>query len=192
MNQLQWSRHHWFILLAFLMITGIEAHVGKQQGLYSAYAQILSTQLGLSWDLGLWIVVCAKLALVLFGAMVVASAVWFVGNFLGVNSSQRVLFRRLSVVFTLAMAAYTATHLISLYPWMETASLFLNMWAVLLGYFAIREQFELNHLETAFVGVFTALMVLCSWHYSNRVFEKSAQQYLTQLAHRSAQHRILR
>ena len=81
-------------------------------------------------------------------------------------------------------AGYTSTHLTHIFPWMETASLFLFFWAALLGFFSLKEQFRLGLLETAFVGSFTALLVFSSWHYSNRFIEKNAQLISHEIAYR--------
>ena len=181
-NQLQWSTHHWWILFSFLVMTGIEAHVGSQQALYQVYAGAISRNFGLGNDLSLWMVICAKLAFIMLGAVAVSWGIWFVGNYLGRHSSQRVLFRRLAIVFTLMMTAYTGQHLQGMYPWMETASVFLYFWSGLLGYFAVREQFELTHLESAFVTLFATFLILTSWNYSNRTIEKNATTISTQIA----------
>lgn len=181
-NQLQWSRHHWYILFAFFIISGIEAQVGKQHSLYQVYANLIGTQTGIGMDLALWLVVAAKIFLLLGGSFLLVSVVWMVGNFIGQRNSRRVLARRLAVVFTVALAAYTAHHLEHYIDWMQTASFFLYFWAFLLGYFALREQFALTHMETAFMGVFTVFLVATSWHYSNRFFEKTAERAIHEIA----------
>lgn len=185
-NQLQWSKHHWYILFAFLFISAIEAHVGKQHSLYQVYANFLAQNLGLGFDIALWTVVASKLVLMLIGAFVTASLIWFVGNLIGAKNSRRVLFRRLAIVFTVGITAYTTKHLEPLFPWMGTASFFLYFWALLLGYFALREQFVLTHLETAFVAAFSILLVISSWHYSNHLFERAARHTLQEIAFKPA------
>lgn len=183
-NQLQWSSHHTWLLLAFLVIAGVEAHVGRSHVILESFADALSLRLGVGKEIGMWLFVSLKLASTLIGASLISIAVWFVGTFLGHSSSQRVLFRRLSVVFTLFLAAYTSTHLTHLYPWMETASLFVFFWGALLGFFSLREQFGLGFVETAFVGGFTALLVMSSWHYSNKLLETHAKTISEQIAYR--------
>ena len=180
-NQLQWSRHHWFNLLAFLFVSAVEAHVGRQHALYQVYATFLSQNIGLNFDIALWLVVASKLFFMLAGSLIAATSIWFVGNMVGEKNSRRVLFRRLSVVFTVLLTAYTAHHLENLYEWMGTLSIFLYFWSALLGYFAIREQFLLTHIETAFVGGFAVLLVLSSWHLSNRFFETTAKKTLQEI-----------
>ena len=181
-NQLQWSTHHWLILLLFLVVTGVEAHLGAQHTLYRWFAENLTSRTGLSFDITLWLVVSAKLFLILMGSYLTANFVWFFGNLLGQKNSKRVLFRRLAVVFTVILAAYTANHLESFYPWMGTLSFFLYVWGVLLGYFAIREQFDLTHIETTVVGAFAALLVLSTWHLTNQLISRTAHQYQAELA----------
>lgn len=183
-NQLQWSSHHTWLLLAFLIVAGVEAHVGRNHAIIAQFGDSIAFRLGVSRDIGMWLMISAKLAFTLLAAYLISLLVWFVGSFLGSSSSQRVLFRRLSVVFTLVFAGYTATHLTHLFPWMETASLFLFFWAALLGFFSLKEQFRLGILETAFVGSFTALVVFSSWHYSNRFIEKNAQFISHEIAYR--------
>lgn len=185
-NQLQWSRHHWYILFAFFLISGIEAQVGKQQSLYQLYATLLSNQVGLGVDLSLWLVVAAKIMLLLCGSFLIVSLLWLVGNFIGQRNSRRVLARRLAVVFTVALAAYTAHHLEYLYDWMGTASFFLYFWALLLGYFAIREQFLMTHLESTCMTVFAILLVVSSWHATNRFFQDAAQKARLEIAAKPA------
>jgi len=186
-NQLQWSSHHTWLLLAFLMVAGVEAHVGRHHVVLEAFGEALSFRLGVSKEIGTWLIVSLKLACTLIGASLISLGVWFVGSFLGHSSSQRVLFRRLSVVFTLFLTAYTSTHLTHLYPWMETASLFIFFWAALLGFFSLREQFGLGFIETAFVGGFAVLLVMTTWHYSNTFLETHAKSISQQIAYRPIQ-----
>jgi len=183
-NQLQWSSHHTWLLLAFLIVAGVEAHVGRNHALIAQFGDSIAFRLGVGREIGMWLMISTKLAFTLFAAYLISLLVWFVGSFLGSSSSQRVLFRRLSVVFTLVFAGYTATHLTHVFHWMETASLFLFFWAALLGFFSLKEQFKLGLLETAFIGSFTALLVFSSWHYSNRFIEQNAQTISHEIAYR--------
>jgi hypothetical protein len=181
-NQLQWSTHHWLILLTFLVVTGVESHLGSQSALYRWWAQALSQQTGLSFDITLWLVVSAKLAVILTASYLSATLIWLVGSLIGEKNSQRVLFRRLAIVFTVVLSAYTAQHLKQFYPWMETVSFFLYTWGLLLGYFAIREQFDLTHFETSVVGVFAIVLVVFSWIGTNRLMVTAAQRYNQEIA----------
>lgn len=181
-NQLQWSRHHGYILFAFLLIAAIEAQVGREHTLYQVYANYLSQAVGIGFDLALWIIVAGKIAMLAIGSFILGNVIWFVGNHFGTKNSRRVLVRRLSIVFTVAMGAYTASHLEALYPWMGTLSFFLAFWSLLLGYFAIREQFALTHIETALVGFLTILLVVFSWNWSNDFFETAAKKALKEIA----------
>jgi len=181
-NQLQWSTHHWLILLAFLVITGVEAHLGNQRALYHWMAQNLTQQTGVSFDITLWFIVSAKLLVIFLASYLSATLIWLIGSVIGERNSHRVLFRRLAVVFTVILSAYTAQHLIHLYPWMETLSYFLYVWGLLLGYFAIREQFNLTHFETSVVGVFAIILVVSSWMGTNRLMVEAAQKYNQEIA----------
>lgn len=184
-NQLQWSSHHTWLMIAFLLVAGVEAHIGRNHLLIENFADALSFRLGVGKDLAMWLMVSFKLICTVAAAFLITLAVWCVGSFIGHSSSQRVLFRRLSIVFTLVLTAHTARHLTHLYPWMETASLFGFFWAALLGFFSLREQFKVGFLETAFLGGFTALLVVSTWHYSNRFLEKNAHTISQQIAYRA-------
>ena len=181
-NQLQWSTHHWLILLSFFVITGVESHLGSQSALYRWFANSLTEQTGISTEITLWFVVSFKLAVIGLASYITAFLIWIIGSLIGEKSSQRVLFRRLAVVFTVVLSAYTAQHLKNLYPWMETLSFFLYTWGLLLGYFAIREQFNLSHFETSVVGVFAIVLVVFSWLGTNRVMVETANKYQVELA----------
>lgn len=187
-NQLQWSTHHWFILLTFLIVIGVESHIGQQRALYHWLAQSLSQQTGISFDITLWFVVSAKLLIIFLASYLSATLIWLVGSLIGERNSHRVLFRRLAVVFTVVVSAYTSHHLTYLYPWMETLSFFLYTWGLLLGYFAIREQFALSHFETSVVGVFAIILVISSWVGTNRLMVAAAQKYNQEIAKTSQSH----
>jgi len=181
-NQLQWSTHHWLILLTFLVVTGVEAHLGSQSALYRWLSSSLSSNTGINPDITLWFVVCFKLAIIAVASYLSAFFIWIIGSLIGERNSQRVLFRRLAIVFTVVLSAYTAQHLKHLYPWMETVSFFLYTWGLLLGYFAIREQFNLTHFETSVVGVFAIILVIASWMGTNRLMIEAANRYQSELA----------
>lgn len=170
-NQLQWSSRHWIILVSFLSLAVVETLVGKHQAVYDALANSLHRSYGLSWNQALWVLLATKLTVLLVGAFAVAWVIWVVGNLFGQKSSRRVLFRRLAVVFTVLLAAYTAQHLAAVNPWFGILSAGLYFWGLFLGYLALREQFSLTHLETAVVGVFALLLVTSAWHYSHHMLE---------------------
>jgi len=184
-NQLQWSTHHWMILFTFLVVTAVEAHVGRQHALYELYSSVITEYAGIPFEVSLWLVVAMKIGVLLVGSYLIAQLVWTVGSFFGSKNSKRVLFRRLAVVFTMVMAGYTANHLESAFSWMGTASFFLYFWGVLLGYFAIREQFSLSHVETTVVGLFTALLVLSTWHFSHLYMEQFARHHMSEMAQKN-------
>lgn len=181
-NQLQWSTHHWLILLSFFVVTAVESHLGSQSSLYRWLANSLSQNTGLGSEITMWLIISFKLAVIGVASYLTAFFIWLIGSLIGERSSQRVLFRRLAVVFTVVLSAYTAKHLVGFYPWMETVSFFLYTWGLLLGYFAIREQFALTHFETSVVGVFAIVLVVCSWFATNRLMVEAANKYSVEIA----------
>jgi len=172
-NQMQWSTHHWVILTTYLGFAWAETTAGRHLPLYRMVAQFLERTFGLSEDVSLWIVIAAKLSLLAAGTVGITTLVWFIGTLFGRSTSQRVLFRRLAIVFSVFLAGYTAHHLGNVYPMMAFASLTLFLWGLLLGYFAIREQFSLTHLESVVVGVFAMLVVVTGWHFSVQTLERT-------------------
>jgi hypothetical protein len=183
-NQLQWSPHHWFILISFLSLAVVETLVGKRQAVYEVYATFLQKNLGLSMNQALWVLLAGKLTILLAGAFIVASIIWVVGNLFGRHGSRRVLFRRLAVVFTVLLGAYTAQHLAALDPWFGILSAALYFWGLFLGYLALREQFSLTHMETAVVGGVALLRGTSARHYSHHLLEAALRSQVTQLAQR--------
>ncbi len=166
-NQMQWSSRHWFIIVSFLTLALVETHVGRGQNEFYQVALWISHQWSVSFNVALWIVLAGRMALIIGGAYVVTTAVWVVGNIFGHRTSRRVLARRLAVVFTVGLAAYTMQYFVDAHPMFGVASLFLYVWSLILGYFAIRENFGLTHLESVVVGLFAVLLITSSWHYSH-------------------------
>ncbi len=170
-NQLQWSSHHWFILISFLTVATLETLFGKQHLLYSEIALYIQQTLGIGSGLALWVVLFSKLMLMLAGAYLIIAFIWFVGNLIGERHSHRVLYRRLAVVFTVFLMGYTSNHLAHFSPWFGFVGLLLYGWALVLGFFAIREQFNLTAVETIVVSAFALLLVTSSLHFSNHLIE---------------------
>ncbi|MBI4404166.1 MAG: hypothetical protein HY537_08395 [Deltaproteobacteria bacterium] len=181
-GQLQWSPHHWFILLAFLVIATVETHLGKYTDAYQNYTLVLQTRLGISFDTALWVIIFTKLFVMLGGTYLIANFVWFVGNQIGMRKSKRVLFRRLAIVFAVLLAGYTSQQLLDYSPHFLLAAVLLYSWGLFLGYFAIREQFELNMVETTIVALFSILLVTSAWHYSHHAVEAMAQAEASAIA----------
>ena len=183
-NQLQRSTHHWIILIAFMIVASLETHLGQQHYFYQIFADVLSARFGITWNQAIWAVTSLKLAFMLAGSFILASFIWVVGNLFGRRTSKRVLFRRLAVVFTVLLAAYTAQHAgLNNEPY-ALLSMGLYAWGLILGYFAIREQFALNHLETVVLGLFALLVVVSSFHFSNHVMETAARTQILEVAKR--------
>lgn len=175
-NQLQWSQHHWFILGSFFTVAAIETIWGAQHSTYTGLAHQVEAWLGLSSAFSMAFVIAAKLALMTVGAFILTAGIWFVGDLFGKRSSRRVLFRRLAVVFTVVLAGYLAQHMAT--PWAQanTIGYALYAWGMVLGFFAIREQFGLGSLESMVVGIIALLMVSTTWQYATHMVDEIAQQ----------------
>lgn len=173
-SQLQWSSQHWFILAAFLGLALVETQVGRGQNEFYQVALFIQKSWNVSANVALWVVLAGRLAFITFGAFLVTTAVWLVGGFFGEKTSRRVLARRLAVVFMVALAAYTTQYFVDMHPLFGVASLLLYVWSLILGYFAIRENFGLSHLESMVVGMFAVLMVTTSWYYGHQIVSHKA------------------
>ena len=181
-NQLQWSSHHWLILLAFTIIASVETHVGKSHVYYQVFADILVGKWGIPWNTALWLVTSLKIVVLLAGVFLLSSVVWVIGNLFGRHTSKRVLFRRLAVVFTVLLSAYTLSNLGSLSETLPLVASFLYVWSAALGFFAVREQFALTSPEALVLSVFAWLMVVSSWHFSRHAMEDIARVHLNETA----------
>ena len=173
-NQLQWSPNHWLILLAFLTLASIETQTGSHVGLYQKYATLITAHFNVTLNTAVWIIAVAKLVVMIWGAFSLASILFLVGNLFGRQTSRRVFFRRSAVVFTVLLAAYTASHNVEALPVLAVVSVALYAWSMVLGYFALREQFELTHVETVVLGSFALLLVVTSFHFTDHVLEAAA------------------
>ncbi len=171
MNQLQWSTHHWLILTSFLALATVETLLGRSRAFYSEVATMLQTTLGLSENLSYGALIGGKLALMVGGAYLVSLVVWFAGSLFGKQTSQRVLFRRLAIVFTFLLSGYLLQNAFTQYPLLFAAGYFFYLWGLVLGYFSIREHFGLNTVESMAVGMFALLLVSSAWHYSTHFFD---------------------
>ena len=189
-NQLQWSRNHWWIILAFLGLATVETQIGRHVQLYHAFALLIEAKLGFSYNIALWLTMATRLAILLAGAFLISSVIYIVGSVVGRSNSRRVLFRRLSVVFTVFLGGLTLQHFAASAPWVVWASWGLCAWALFLGYVAIKEQFELGNLETAIVAIFAILMVTTTWQFSNRFFDATIRDQINQIAKQPSQNQL--
>jgi hypothetical protein len=185
-SQLQWSTHHWFIMLTFLALALVETQTGAHVALYQRYAAVLSANFGLSLEASTWLIALAKLGIMLWGAASLASILYIVGSLFGRETSRRVFSRRIAVVFTVFLAGYTAQHGITQFPWLLAVTIGLYAWGLLLGYLALREQFELTHLETGVLGTFAILLVTLSWHITDHVIEAASRMPFMEVAKQAA------
>ncbi|MBI3296018.1 MAG: hypothetical protein HYZ71_14930 [Deltaproteobacteria bacterium] len=173
-NQLQWSSHHWLILIGFFIASAVETQLGSANSLFMWYANFLTIPFGVGLGAALWIITFARLAFLLSAAWVATVAIWLFGTLLGHRSSRRVLFRRLAVVFTILLSGYTAQHLSNQYEFASLLALGLYVWGSSLGYFAIAEQFRLNKLQTLAVALFAMIVVSQGWKLSSQVLRVEA------------------
>lgn len=174
------------ILLSFLVLATVETQIGKHNHAYHAAASVLQAKFGISLDVSLWLIMAAKMALMLGGMFLVTTAIYFIGSLVGRANSRRVLFRRLAVVFTVILGGFTVSHFAAATPALAYVAYALYAWGVLLGYVAIKEQFETTHLSTAIVAVCAFLMVTSTWHFSNAYFENSVRNRVESLAKKPA------
>lgn len=185
-NQLQWSRNHWLILLSFLVLATVETQVNHHHHVYASMAHLLEARFGIGLSLALWLIMAARLASMLLGTYLIVLAIYFVGGLFGRGSnSQRVFFRRLAVVFTVVLAAFTVQALGAGTPWMPIVTIILYAWGAILGFFAIREQFSLNAVEAIFMSLFAFFLVGTTWQVSQKLFESAVEKQVQSLTVRS-------
>lgn len=188
-NQMQWSSVHRGILVAFVGMAALETHVGRYSDHYLALSALLNDWLGLSLAQAVWVITAGKLVATLVGAYLVSTLVWVVGSVLGRSGSKRVLFRRLAIVFTVLVLGQLLGHLAAVNDWFALGAVAAYVWAALLGYHAIREQFSLSHLETVIVTALVALVLSTSLHFSSHallVVADNAGKRAHSLSHRPA------
>lgn len=185
-NQLQWSSHHWFILIGFLIASAVETQLGSGNGVFQWYANFLTLRFGIGLGTALWIVTALRLLFLLTGAWAITQLVWIAGTLLGHRSSRRVLFRRLAIVFAILLAAYTSQHLSVEYEYGSLLALALYAWGMALGYFAISEQFGLTKLQTLAVAIFAAIVISQGWKFSTEVLRVKAEKTHSELTHKQS------
>lgn len=182
-NQLQWSRNHWLIVATFLGLAVVETHVGSRQTSHRMMAELLASNLDISFGFAIGLLTATRLALLLVAAFFGAWAIWLVGGLFGQQSSRRVFFRRLAIVATVILAGYTLRHFTDWHVWADFTGWAITVWGVVLGYFAIREQFGLGRVEAMVMGAFALLAGMSSWQLTQDVVEQAVR---TQLANRPA------
>lgn len=128
MNQLQWSTHHWLILTSFLTLATLETLLGGSRAFYSEVALMLQNALGLPENLSYGVLIGGKLALMVGGAYLLSLVVWFAGSLFGKQTSQRVLFRRLAIVFTFLLSGYLLQNSFTQYASLFVAGYFFYLW----------------------------------------------------------------
>jgi hypothetical protein len=179
-NQLQYSTRHYLILFVFLVLAGIETFSGQNSQLYLVLSNLLQRKYHLSLEQALWTITFTKLLAMISGAYVISMGLWFLGKILGISSSQRVLARRLSVVFTVFISAYTLNNFFGQMHSISYIVTGIYIWGMILTYYAVREQFHLNHIETTLACVITLLLTVSVWHFSGHAFKQIAQKEYSQ------------
>lgn len=186
MNQLQWSSHHWLILASFLTLATAETLLGSSRAFYWEVVQALQVDLGFSSNVAYGTLIAGKLLLMIGGAYALSLLVWFAGSLFGRRTSQRVLFRRLAIVFTFFLTGYLLQTAFTQYAGVFMLGYLFYAWGVVLGYFSVREHFGLNAVETAAVGLFALLLVTSTWHYSTHFLDGFVKTQWAEMAKRPA------
>jgi len=181
-NQLQFSQNHSAILLVFLFLSTLETHLGRHTGVYQFYAQFLQWNYNLNFNLALWLVTFTKLFLMVAGASAFTWLLWTIGQFLGYRSSRRVLFRRIAVVLTLFLAGHILDLFVYTWAPLALASLGFFLWGGASLFFAIREQFGIQSLQTLVVTLLIAIFIFGGWNQSQDFFATTGRTKLIELA----------
>jgi len=188
-NQLQWSRHHWFLILAFGIALMAETYFGRYGEWFAHYGNIFQYEFGIGESGAIALLTALKLTFMIAGLYLLTTILWFVGNFIGsTETSKRVLFRRLAVVATVFTLGYTAGHLVTEIPEMAYAALGMYIWGGYIAFIAYQEQFNLSLVEAALFCVLSIVMVKATWVYSQQQITQVAKSYYTS-THPVAKHR---
>jgi branched-subunit amino acid transport protein AzlD len=182
-NQLQWSKNHGLILLSFLAVAFVESQVGAGRVVNHQLSLLVCQLTGLARDHSFFLVVAARIALLFFGALSLAETIWRIGVTLGQNTSRRVLDRRIAVVLTVMLGAYTLNSM--QFENAQFAALALFAWGSMLCCFTLREQFSLSVFQAAVLGATAVFLVAVSWKVSDSVVQESASFALSQSATKS-------
>jgi hypothetical protein len=177
-NQLQWSKNHSWILLAFLGIAVTESQVGTGRELNLQLSWLLSRWAGVGRDQALFAVMAARVAVLFFGALSLAETIWWVADWFGYSTSKRVLKRRLVVVLTVLLSSYSLFS--STDPTIQNVALGLLAWALLLNIFTLREQFRIGTLQAALLGLLASGFILASWKVSDQILHQVAGNSIQQ------------
>lgn len=185
-GQLQWSTHHWLILVGFFIASAVETQLGSAQSLYRWYASFLNIRFGMELGTALWVITFLRLSFLLVAAWLATQAIWIFGTLLGEHTSRRVLFRRMAVVFTILLSGYTAQHLSGQFEFAAVTAIILYVWGVSLGYFALSEQFRMGRLQTLATLLFAGLVISQGWRYSDVLLRAEAVKNHSELTERSS------
>ena len=64
-------------MIVFLIVAGVEAHIGRNHLLIENFADALSFRLGIGKDLAMWLMVSTKLICTVIAAFLITVLVWF-------------------------------------------------------------------------------------------------------------------
>lgn len=166
MNQLQWSRRHWFIISLFLGLGVIETFVGRNIKSYEFIANRIQLIFGFREDISFIFLLVIKLFLMLFILFFISYFIWLVGGFFNHRASLRVLIRRFATAFSILLLGYIIPFLLP-----GTFILLLKygfyFWGITLSFFLVKEQFNLTFIESFVVGCLSVLIAISIWHFSN-------------------------
>lgn len=182
-NQLQWSRNHWGLLGLFLALASLESFLGPQYSLHRAIAWRISQTLHVQLELAivLWALGRALLVATLAGTVVFALSV--VGGFVGRPSSSRVLLRRLAVVFTVILAGSMLERLAFVDPALVTVGWVAIGWGLMLGFLALREQFQVAALRASVLMAFAVFLSCMLWKVSEDSMRQAISKPLVKQHH---------
>lgn len=174
-TQLQWSSHHPWILAVFFLSALVETQLGPQGPVYAKLAVIFARDAALPLGLSIWILTFIKLAFLGVGAWFLTETIFFLGSLFGQPTSRRVLFRRLAIVFSLILLGQSALGLSESLPYAALLAGGFWIWALLLGFYTLREGFRLNGYEASAVGIFVLFLALGVWNFMSLSLQRVAR-----------------
>lgn len=185
-NQLQWSRNHTLILFTFLGVAFVEGHVGFGRELNQQLAWLVSQRVGMDQDMALLAVTAARVLFLFIGAVSLSETLWWLGATFGRHTSKRVLYRRLAIVLTLLLGAYTlhASGSAEALPWAWA----LSGWGLVLSYLTLREQFMLNRLMAAALGLIAVSGIVMSWQVTDRMAQQATGHAIAEQVAKAPRH----
>jgi len=177
-NQLQWSRHHGMILLAFLGIALLESQIGVGRALNLQLSWLLAEGSGLDRDQALFLVMLGRMAFLLAAVFCASEAIWWLVARFGFQTSKRVLYRRLAVVSTMVLASYAM--FASIEPGAQLMGALFFGWGLILSYLTFREQYQFSQVTSLVLGILAVGAVEFTWQYSDQFVQNTASSQIAQ------------